>query len=107
MVPVSIQGRSKFGARAFTEVLMRIFAATALALGVVTVGAAARDWDGFTPREPSLKQPRHQEWSWDGSDGLGVAVSGIVHYQRGGPARISISGPDDVLEKLRVGQGQI
>ena len=91
----------------FTEVLVRILATTTLVLGLLSVGAAARDWDGFTPREPSLRQPGHQEWTWDGSDGLGVSVSGIVHYQRSGPARISISGPDDVLEKLRVGQGQI
>jgi len=86
---------------------MRIFGVAALTLGLLSVGAAARDWNGFTPREPSLKQPGHQEWTGDGSDGLGVAVSGVVHYQRGGPARISISGPDEVLEKLRVGQGQI
>lgn len=86
---------------------MRIFGATALVLGLLVVGASARDWDGFTPREPALRQPGHQEWAWDGSDGLGVAVSGTVHYQRGGPARISISGPDDVLRFVRVGQGQI
>jgi hypothetical protein len=86
---------------------MRSFATTALALGLLSVGAAARDWDSFTPREPSLKQPGHQEWTWDGTDGLGVSVAGIVHYQRGGPARITISGPDEILERVRVGQGQI
>ena len=107
MVLVSIQGRSKFGAMRFMEVLMRILGVTALLLGLLSVGADARDWDSFTPREPALRQPGHQEWVWDGSDGLGVSVSGIVHYQRGGPARISITGPDAILEKLRVGQGQI
>jgi hypothetical protein len=86
---------------------MRIFGVAALTLGLLSVGAVARDWNGFTPREPSLKQPGHQEWTWDGSDGLGVAVSGVVHYQRGGPARISISGPDEILQQVRVGQGQI
>ncbi len=25
--------------------------------------ASARDWDGFTPSEPSLKQPGHWEWT--------------------------------------------
>jgi hypothetical protein len=86
---------------------MRIFAATAVALGLLVVGASARDWDGFTPRDPSLRQPGHLEWTWDGSDGLDVSVAGIVHYQRGGPARISISGPEDVLRFVRVGQGHI
>lgn len=86
---------------------MRMVMITALALGLISVGASAREWDGFTPREPVLRQPGHQEWRWDGGDGLGVSVSAVVHYQRGGLARITISGPDEVLEKLRVGQGQI
>ena len=70
--------------------------------------ALARDWnDDFTPREPSLKQSGHWEWQWDGTDGLGVSVGATVHYVAGGPARITVTGPDDLLEKLRVGQGQI
>jgi hypothetical protein len=104
---MSIQGGPKIGAGTITEARMQMFVKTALALGLLTVAAQARDWDSFTPREPSLRQSGHWEWAWDGSDGLGVSVFGVVHYQRGGPARISISGPNDVLEKLRVGQGQI
>jgi hypothetical protein len=70
--------------------------------------ALARNWDDdFTPREPSLKQSGHWEWAWDGSDGLGVSVGATVHYVAGGPARITVTGPDDLLAKLRVGQGQI
>lgn len=107
MILVSIQGGLKIDAGTITEAPMRMFVKTALALGLLIVAAHARDWDGFVPREPALKQPGHQEWAWDGSDGLGVSVSGVVHYQRGGPARISISGPDAILAKLRVGQGQI
>ena len=69
--------------------------------------AGARSWDDFTPREPSLKQPGHWEWAWDGSGGLGISVFSTVHYRPGGPARISISGPEKLLEQLRVGQGEI
>ena len=69
--------------------------------------ALARSWDDFTPREPSLKQSNHWEWEWDGSDGLGVSVRATVHYVADGPARIVVNGPNDLLEKLRVGQGQI
>ena len=69
--------------------------------------ALAREWYDITPREPSLKQSGHWEWAWDGDDGLGVNVAATVHYVAGGPARITVSGPDDLLEKLRVGQGQI
>lgn len=63
---------------------------------------------GFTPREPSLKQSGHWEWGWDGTDGLGIGLVGAkVYYDPAGPARIVITGPDEALERLRVGQGQI
>lgn len=86
---------------------MRIFVKAALAAVLLSSAAMANDWDGFTPREPSLKQPGHWEWAWDGSDGLGLSVPATVHYLRGGPARIVITGPDEMLAQLRVGQGQI
>src|SRR5579883_1968771 len=86
---------------------MRMVVKAALALVVLSACAQARDWDGFTPREPSSRQPGRWEWAWDGSDGLAIAVPATVHYQRGGPARILITGPEDMLAQLRVGQGQI
>lgn len=73
----------------------------------LAVPALARSWDDFTPREPSLKQSGHWEWAWDGEDGLGVGVRATVHYVPTGPARIVVKGPNDLLEKLRVGQGRI
>jgi hypothetical protein len=77
-------------------------------LSLAPVSAHARGWDDFTPREPSLKQPGHWEWTWDGSDGLGVGLTGAtVHYVPAGPARITITGPQEALEQVRVGQGQI
>ena len=76
-------------------------------LSLFLTPALARDADGFTPREPALKQPGHWEWAWDGTDALGVGVLATVHYQPTGPARIVINGPDELLEHLRVGQGQI
>jgi hypothetical protein len=86
---------------------MRIYGKAVLALVLLTGAASARDWDGFTPSEPSLKQPGHWEWAWDGSDSLGISVPATVHYVRGGPARIVITGPDDMLAQLRVGHGDI
>ena len=89
---------------------MTIFAKAGFALCLLSlalVPAMAKDWDDFTPREPSVKQPGHWEWAWDGSDGLGVGVPATVHYVPAGPARIIINGPDEMLERLRVGQGQI
>jgi hypothetical protein len=63
--------------------------------------------DGFQPQEPSVSRPGYREWVWDGKDGLGVAVPATVHYRRSGPARIVITGPEETLMHLRVGQGQI
>ena len=77
-------------------------------LSLALVSAQARGWDDFTPREPSLKQSGHWEWAWDGTDGLGVGLTGAtVHYVPAGPARITITGPQEALEQVRVGQGQI
>jgi Putative auto-transporter adhesin, head GIN domain len=87
------------------------FAKTGFVLFLVSLLGAplaqARSWDGFTLREPSLKQSGHWEWTWDGTDGLGIEVPATVHYVATGPARIVITGPDDMLEQLAVGQGQI
>jgi hypothetical protein len=88
------------------KIAHRLFSVCLFSLAL-SVPALARGWDDFTPREPSLKQSGHWEWAWDGDDGLGVSVGATVHYVAGGPARISVSGPDDLLEKLRIGQGQI
>jgi hypothetical protein len=74
----------------------------------LAVPAIARSWDDFTPREPSLKQTGHWEWAWDGHDGLAIGLVGAkVHYNPAGPARIVITGPDEALARVRVGQGEI
>jgi hypothetical protein len=90
---------------------MRLFAKTGLVLCLMSLLcvplAKARGWDDFTPREPSLKQSGHWEWAWDGTDGLAVSVRATVHYLPGGPTRITVTGPDEMLAQLRVGQGQI
>lgn len=80
----------------------------ALVFCLFAAPAWARSMDDFTPRDPSLKQSGRWEWAWDGSEGLGIGVSGAtVHYVPTGSARIVITGPDKALEQLRVGQGQI
>src|SRR5258706_11812688 len=77
-------------------------------LSVFAASAEARGWYDFTPREPSLKQSGHWEWEWDGSDGLGIGLTGAtVRYVPTLPARIVITGPNEALEQVRVGQGQI
>ena len=83
-------------------------AASVACLLLLTASAQARSWNDFTPRDPSLKQSGHWEWDWDGSDGLGISLVGAkVRYVPTLPARIVITGPDEALERVRVGQGQI
>ena len=80
----------------------------AFSLLMLLAPAQARSWEDFTPRDPSLKQSGHWEWDWDGSDGLGVSLVGAkVRYVPTLPARIVITGPDEALERVRVGQGQV
>jgi hypothetical protein len=78
-----------------------------LVFALLPLAAQARGFDDFTARAPSLKQAGHWEWAWDGNDALGVGVPALVHYVASGPARIVINGPDEMLEHMRVGQGQI
>lgn len=83
-------------------------AGSVLCLLLLLAPAQARSWEDFRPRDPSLKQSGHWEWEWDGSDGLGVSLVGAkVRYVPTLPARIVITGPDEALERVRVGQGQI
>jgi hypothetical protein len=100
------------GAIEFQEIEMAstVFAraASAFCLLLLMTSAQARGWDDFTPRDPSLKQSGHWEWDWDGSDGLGISLVGAkVRYVPTLPARIVITGPDEALERVRVGQGQV
>lgn len=89
--------------------MANMLAKAALAVGLViaAVPAIAREWDDFSPRAPSSKQPGRWEWTWDGSDGLGVGIAATVRYVSSGPARIVITGPEESLQQLEVGQGQI
>lgn len=70
--------------------------------------ANARDWDdGFTPRDPVVSQPGHREWTWDGGNKLALEAPVTLHYSPDGPARVVATGPDEMLNHLRFGQGRI
>ena len=76
-------------------------------LALVATAAFARDWDDFTPRDPVVKQAGHYEWNWDGDDALSLEAPATMHYTPGGSPRIVITGPEDLLARIRVGQGHI
>lgn len=71
------------------------------------VGSAGAGISDFTSRAPAVDSPGHREWDWDGQRRLWIGVPAVVHYQRGGPARIVVTGPEEMLRHLRVGSGHI
>jgi hypothetical protein len=72
----------------------------------VLLPAIARSWD-FTPLAPVVDQPGHKEWTWNGERSLSLGVPAVVRYQRDGAPRIIITGPQDALNRVRVGEGRI
>jgi hypothetical protein len=77
-------------------------------LALAATAASARDWDlDFTARDPAVKQAGHYEWAWDGKDSLSLEAHATMHYTPEGAPRIVITGPDELLSHIRVGQGHI
>ncbi len=74
--------------------------------GLVALPAIARPW-GFTPQKPVVDEPGRKEWTWNGQRSLSLGVPAVVRYQRSGPARIVITGPQDALNRVVVGEGHI
>jgi hypothetical protein len=77
-----------------------------LSLMALAVPAMARSW-GFSAREPAVTQPGRVEWAWDGGKKLAVGVPGTVHYSEAGAPRVVITGPDEMLRRVRFGDGNI
>lgn len=83
-----------------------MIAMTVLALAATT--AFAHGWDDdFIPRDPVVKQSGHYEWQWDGKDSLALQAPATMHYMPAGSPRIVVTGPDDLLAHVQVGQGRI
>ena len=58
-------------------------------------------------REPAVTQPGRIEWAWDGGKRLAVGVPATVHYSEQGAPRVVITGPDELLRRVRFGDGNI
>jgi hypothetical protein len=91
------------------ETAMKAVAMMSMALlALAATAALGRDWDdNFVPRDPAVKQPGHYEWTWDGKDSLGIEAPVNLHYTQAGSPRIVITGPDELLAHVQVGQGRI
>lgn len=70
--------------------------------------ALARSWgDNFVPQKPTLEQPGHREWAWDGNDSLSAEGPVLLHYSPAGAPRVVATGPEDLVSHIQFGQGRI
>ncbi|MES2472018.1 MAG: DUF2807 domain-containing protein [Pseudomonadota bacterium] len=69
--------------------------------------ASAQMFGGDSYRAPAVSQPGRLEWAWDGSDRLAVGVPATVRYSEQGAPRLIITGPDDLLRRVRFRDGSI
>lgn len=76
-----------------------------LSLMALAVPALARSWGAS--RDPAVSQPGRVEWAWDGGKHLGVGVPATVHYSEGGAPRVVVTGSDEMLRRVRFGDGDI
>jgi hypothetical protein len=92
------------------EITMRKGFFTAGLLGFVLLAslpASAQMFGGESYRTPAVSQPGRLEWAWDGSDRLAVGVPATVRYSEQGAPRVIVTGPEDLLRRVRFRDGSI
>lgn len=57
--------------------------------------------------KPLIDLATHKEWRWSGGDTLALDTPINIRYQPGGPPGVSVRGPADLLQHVRVGDGHI
>jgi hypothetical protein len=81
-----------------------------LSLGVVFLALAfstASMGDDFSGEKPAVKTADRLEWAWDGGDRVAIGVPASVHYQAGGSPRVIVTGPADLLDRVRFYDGEL
>jgi hypothetical protein len=63
--------------------------------------------DFFDGEKPAVQTADRLEWAWDGGDRVGIAVPATVHYQPGGTPRVIVTGPADLLSRVRFDHGEL
>jgi hypothetical protein len=76
-----------------------------MALAALPVSAQMFGTDSY--RAPAVSQPNRLEWAWDDGDRLAVGVPATVRYQEQGAPRVIITGPEDLLRRVRFRDGSI
>ena len=62
---------------------------------------------GDSYRAPAVSQPNRLEWAWDGGDRLAVGVPATVRYSEQGAPRVIVTGPQELLRRVRFQGGII
>ncbi|HJT44165.1 MAG TPA: DUF2807 domain-containing protein [Rhizomicrobium sp.] len=57
--------------------------------------------------KPLLDLATHKTWRWDGGDTLALDAPINIRYQPNGPPQVSVTGPEELLKHVRVGDGRI
>jgi hypothetical protein len=82
--------------------MKHIFAKLALAIALtVPAGFAAAQ-----EMRPTVDRPGHREFAWQG-DRLGVSGSMRVNVRRDGPARVVVTGPRELVERVTLRDGRL
>ena len=55
----------------------------------------------------TVDRPGHREWAWDGGDGLGVGGAMTVRVVPGGPARVVMTGPEELVRRAYLRRGDL
>ncbi len=76
-----------------------------LALAALPVSAQMFGGDAY--RAPAVSQPNRLEWAWDGGDRLAVGVPATVRYSEQGAPRVIVTGPEELLRRVRFRDGTI
>ena len=82
-----------------------IFLASALLISASAICVALGD--EFEGKAPAVKTADRVEWAWDGGDRAEIAVPATVHYQRGGSPRVIVTGPADLIDRVRFQDGEL
>jgi len=55
----------------------------------------------------TVDRPGHREWAWDGGDRLRVGGAMTVRVVRGGPARVIMTGPEELVSVAYLRRGNL
>ena len=77
------------------------------ALVMLALPVSAQMFGGENYRAPAVNQPGRAEWNWDGSNRLVVGVPANVRYSEQGAPRVIVTGPDELVRRVRFRDGAL